>query len=314
MPFFTVVIPLYNKENYVEDTLRSVLAQTFADYEVLIIDDCSTDNSLNVVTPYLSEKVRLISHQKNSGLSASRNTGIRNAGAQWITFLDADDTWKPQLLEAFRQMIGQFPGQCIFGTNYHEVYPGGVVRKPKNNTAGLAEDATLVVTDFFRRNRQQGFFIHSGICFHKKVYETVGYYDEHINFAEDLDFNIRAFNTFDLVYRNSRLVNYTMQSENQLTHSSILGKTLPDYDRYETLAAKNPDMKGYLDFERYVIAKHLKSDGDTQKYKEIVAKIDLGNLNFRQRLLLRLPVTALQSIKKIKGFLLKKGIRLSSYD
>lgn len=314
MPFFTVVIPLYNKQNYVEATLKSILDQTFDDYEVLVVDDCSTDNSVQVVTPYLSDTIRLISHPKNGGLSASRNTGIRHASSHWIAFLDADDTWEPTFLACLYEMIQQFPEEVIFATNYQEVYPGGNIRLPKNNTSGLKLGETALITDFFKRNRQQGFFIHSGICFHKKVYETVGYYDETIDFAEDLDFNIRAFHQFNLIYNNSRLVNYTMQSENQLTHSSILGKKVPDYDQYEPLTAKNKDLKSYLDFERYVMAKHLKTDGDTVRYKQIICKINPENLNYKQKILLQLPAPLLRWIGKTKGFLLKNGIRVSSYD
>jgi len=314
MPHFTVIIPLYNKENFVENTLKSILSQTFSDYEVLIVDDCSTDASVAKIQPFLSDTIRIISHEKNSGLSASRNTGIQNATAQYVTFLDADDTWKPTLLETFYKMMQQFPSEAIFATNYVEVYPNGEIILPKNNTSDLKPNATLLIKDFFKRNKKQGFFIHSGICFNKKVYDKVGFYDETINFAEDLDFNIRAFNNYHLVYNTNRLVNYTMYSENQLTNSSILGKTIPNYDKYESLAKENPDLKSYLDFERYVIAKHLKIDGDTIKYKEIINKINPENLNLKQRLLLKSPVGVLRSIKKLKSYLLQKGIRLSSYN
>ena len=314
MPLFTVIIPLYNKENYVENTLKSILSQTFTDYEVLIIDDCSTDASLTKIQQYLSDKIRIISHAKNRGLSASRNTGIRNATTKYVTFLDADDTWKPTLLETFYNMITLFPDEAIFATNYLEVYQNGDIILPKNSTSDLKPNDTLVIKDFFKRNKRQGVFIHSGVCFDKKVYDEVGFYDETIDFAEDLDFNIRAFYKYNLVYCNSRLVHYTMYSENQLTNSSILGKTLPDYDQYEPLTKNNPDLKSYLDFERYVIAKHLKMDGDTTKYKEIIGEINPKNLNLKQRILLKSPVTVLHFIKQIKGYLLKKGIRLSSYN
>ncbi len=314
MPNFTVIIPLYNKENFVENTLKSIVNQTFSDYEVLIVDDCSTDASLTKVQPYLSDKIRIISHTKNSGLSASRNTGIRNAKAQYVTFLDADDTWKPTLLESFYNMMLEFPKEVIFATNYVEVYPNGEIVLPKNSTSDLKPNATVLINDFFKRNKQQGFFIHSGICLDKKVYDEVGFYDETINFAEDLDFNIRAFNKYNLVYNTNRLVNYTMYSENQLTNSSILGKTIPNYDQYESFTKENPDLKSYLDFERYVIAKHLKMDGDKTKYKEIVSKINPENLNLKQRLLLKLPVGILRFIKQIKSELLQKGIRISSYN
>lgn len=117
MAHFTVIIPLYNKENFVANTLTSISNQTFTDYEVLIIDDCSTDKSVAVIQPYLSDRIRLISHTKNSGLSASRNTGIRNAKSKHVTFLDADDTWEPTVLASFYQMIEQFPDESIFATN-----------------------------------------------------------------------------------------------------------------------------------------------------------------------------------------------------
>jgi glycosyltransferase involved in cell wall biosynthesis len=314
MPYFSVIIPLYNKENYVENTLKSILNQTFTDYEVLIIDDGCTDSSLHKIQSYLSNSIRLISHEKNSGLSASRNTGIKNAQANFVAFLDADDTWQPSILESFHKMTQQFPDEAIFGTNYQEVYENGEIILPKNSTSDLKSDEIVLITDFFKRNKQQGIFIHSGICLHKKVYEKVGFYDETIDFAEDLDFNIRAFSHYNLVYLNSRLVNYTIFSENQLTNSSILGKKVPNYDKYETLAKNNSDLKSYLDFERYVIAKHLKMDGDTIKNKEIISKIDFKNLNYKQRILLQLPNFLLQLTSKLKYFLLKKGIRLSSYN
>ncbi len=314
MPFFTVIIPLYNKENYVENTLKSILNQSFTDYEVLIIDDCSTDKSMAIIQPYLSDAIKVISHSKNSGLSASRNTGIRNSKSKFVTFLDADDTWKPNFLAAINEMIQQFPEEAIFATNYQEIHQNGKIIFPKNNTSDLKPNKIIFLNDFFKRNKKQGLFIHSGICFDKKVYDSVGFYDETIDFAEDLDFNIRALSNYNLVYKNSRLVNYTIFSENQLTNSSILGKIIPDYNKYESLASKKPELKSYLDFERYVIAKHLKTDGDKVKYKEIVASIAAGNLNFKQKLLLKAPNFILLFIKKIKNYLLQKGVRLSSYS
>ena len=118
MAFFTVIIPLYNKESYVENTINSILNQTFTNYEVLIVNDCSTDDSVAKVKPFLSEKIKLIAHSDNKGLSAARNTGIQNANSDYITFLDADDLWKPTFLETIHQLITDFPEAKIFGTNY----------------------------------------------------------------------------------------------------------------------------------------------------------------------------------------------------
>ena len=105
-----------------------------------------------------------------------------------------------------------------------------MIRFPKNSTSDLKPNEITLITDFFKRNKQQGFFIHSGICFDKKVFETVGFYDETIDFAEDLDFNIRAFSSYNLVYDNHRLVNYTMYSENRSeVHHCFSTSNVPFY-------------------------------------------------------------------------------------
>ena len=90
---FSVVIPLYNKEGYVLETIKSVFNQTFSNYEVIVVNDASTDNSLEIVKSINDKRVRIIEHHKNRGLSATRNTGISNAKNEFIAFLDADDCW-----------------------------------------------------------------------------------------------------------------------------------------------------------------------------------------------------------------------------
>ncbi|RZJ98720.1 MAG: glycosyltransferase family 2 protein, partial [Flavobacterium sp.] len=75
MPFFSVIIPLYNKENYIQEALKSILYQDFQDFEIIIVNDCSTDKSVGKAHEIVSDKIRFINHEKNKGLSASRNTG-----------------------------------------------------------------------------------------------------------------------------------------------------------------------------------------------------------------------------------------------
>lgn len=312
MPFFSVIIPLYNKENYVENALKSILNQTFTDYEIIIVNDCSTDKSVAKIEPYLSEKISLIHHKKNKGLSATRNTGIKNAKTEYVTYLDADDLWKPTFLETIHRLIINFPEAKIFGTNYEEVY-GDKILKPFNNSDTLTDDFEGII-DFFKINIKQGIYNHGSVCFHKAVFEKVGFYDETINFSEDIDFNIRANFHFKLAYFNSVKMQYTMQSENQITTSKISDKTLPDYSKYENLALKNPYLKKYIDFERYVLAKHLKLEGSKEKSKTIIKQINLKNLNFKQRSLLLLPTLIVKLISGFKKFMVKKGIKVTSYS
>ncbi|TDD96191.1 glycosyltransferase family 2 protein [Flavobacterium cellulosilyticum] len=311
MAFFSIIIPLYNKENYVEKTLRSINNQTFVDFEVLIINDCSTDSSIEKTIPFLSDKIKLFHHKTNKGLSASRNTGIQNANADYITFLDADDTWKPNFLETIHRLITNFPEARIFGTNYEEVYKTQTLQ-PQNGSENLAKHFEGII-DFFKINLKQGIYNHGSVCFHKNVFEKAGYYDETIDFSEDIDFNIRANYFFKLAYSNSIQMSYLMQSENQLTTSSILNKRLPDYDKYEAFANSNLTLKKYLDFERYVLSKHIKVDGNTILSKKIQNSIDVDNLNWKQHLLLKSPVSLLKCFNKIKFLLIRLGFKFTSY-
>lgn len=310
MPFFTVIIPLYNKEKYISRAIESVLNQTFTDFELLIINDYSTDKSMEIASKFLSEKVKIIHHEKNSGLAATRNTGIKKANSNYVTFLDADDLWKPTFLEKIFHLIQNFPEARIFGTNYEEIWDK-TIKNPHNNSDSLPKNFVGYV-NFFKINIKQGLYNHGSVCLHKEVYENVGFYNENIQLSQDLDFNIRANYHYKLAYDNSIQMSYFMQTDNQLTRSSIVNKTIPDYDLYEDWAKNNQDLKKYLDFERYVLGKRLKKNNDL-RWEKMITNIDSKNLNWKQNLLLKLPSSTLNSIDKIKLFLLKLGIKPSTY-
>lgn len=310
MPFFTVIIPLFNKEKYVSNAIKSVLNQTFTDFELLIVNDCSTDNSVKIASEFLSDKVQLIHHEKNSGLAATRNTGIRKANSNYVAFLDADDLWKPHFLERIFNLIQNFSEARIFGTNYEEIWEK-TTQMPHNNSDSLPVDFKGYL-NFFKINIKQGIYNHGSVCFHKEVYEKVGFYNENIQLSQDLDFNIRANYHFKLAFDNSVQMSYFMQTDNQLTRSSIVKRTIPDYDLYEDWAKTNTDLKKYLDFERYVLGKRLKKNNDS-RWQKMIAPIDSKNLNWKQNLLLKLPSSALNTVDKVKLFLLKLGIKPSTY-
>ena len=311
MTLFSIIIPLYNKERYIENAIQSILKQTVTDYEIIVINDGSTDNSKEIATKYLSEKIRIIDHPKNKGLSATRNTGVKNANSNYITFLDADDLWYPDYLHTIEKLILSYPKAHIFATNFDEVYPK-TTHKPHNGSENLPTDFNGLI-DFFKINLKQGIYTPSSVCWHKSVFETIGYYNEKITFSEDLDFNIRANLKFKLAYSTSVQMSYFMETDNQITRSSILDKTVPDYDQYEKYCATVPYLKKYLDFERYVLAKHLKMDGDKIRHQKIIRSIDFKNLNYKQILLLKSPYSVLRFIKITKDFLIRKGIKFTSY-
>lgn len=117
MPKISVVIPLYNKEKSIASTLRTVLNQTFSDYEIVIVNDGSTDGSVEEIEKVQDDRIRLV-HQPNAGVSAARNRGIEEAKGDLIAFLDADDEWKPEYLATQYHLFQKYPECSVFACNY----------------------------------------------------------------------------------------------------------------------------------------------------------------------------------------------------
>jgi len=96
----SIIMPSYNTAKYIEDSIKSVLAQTFGNWELIIVDDCSTDNTDEVIKPYLSDcRIRYFKNEINSGAAVSRNKALRKATGKYIAFLDSDDLWESTKLE-----------------------------------------------------------------------------------------------------------------------------------------------------------------------------------------------------------------------
>ena len=129
-PRFSIIVPLYNKAPYVRKALESIMSQTFTDWECIIIDDGSTDNSAaiceEIIHPFIHSSVhpiRLI-RQPNSGVAKARNIGIENSHGQFVCFLDADDWWEQNYLEEMDQLIKEYPDAGLYATNYVYYKPG----------------------------------------------------------------------------------------------------------------------------------------------------------------------------------------------
>lgn len=310
MPFFSVVIPLYNKETFVAKTIESVLVQTFQDFEIIVVDDVSTDRSLEIASGF--DKVKIVSHEKNKGLSASRNTGIANANSDFIAFIDADDVWKPYFLEKINEMIGKFPSAGLFASGYEECYPGNRIVEIHKNL-DFAPDEMNIVSDAFAANSHQPMFCYSSIVIRKDVFDKVGNFDENITLGEDVDFNIRALQKFPLAYFNNGAAQYTIFSENQITTSAIGNKTVTDFNKYEADAKQNPSLKKYLDVNRYILAMHYKMARIIYKTAKLSDEIDKKKLTVSQRFLLSSPIWLVKLLKEIKGNLLQKGFRMTTF-
>lgn len=117
----SIIMPSYNTAKFIEETISSVLAQTYTNWELVIIDDCSTDDTDEIIMPYLMDlRIKYIKNEKNSGAAISRNRALREAKGKWIAFLDSDDLWHPEKLE--KQIAFMEKNNCHFSyTEYSEI-------------------------------------------------------------------------------------------------------------------------------------------------------------------------------------------------
>ena len=142
----SIIIPLYNKETSIATALRGVLAQTFQDFEVVVVDDGSTDGGAAVVETFDDPRIRLI-RQENGGVSAARNRGIAEARGEHIAFLDADDEWMPEFLEEIAALIAEYPESKARATNY--IFNSNGVKSPTILRKMPFTEGRGVLTNYF---------------------------------------------------------------------------------------------------------------------------------------------------------------------
>ena len=117
MPFFSIIIPLYNKEKFIENTIQSVLGQSFEDFELIVVNDGSTDTSLELVNKLKDKRIKTYSIS-NAGVSKARNFGIQKATSKLIVFLDADDLWKNNHLQELYNLRKAHPHCGLYTMGY----------------------------------------------------------------------------------------------------------------------------------------------------------------------------------------------------
>jgi glycosyltransferase involved in cell wall biosynthesis len=195
-PKVSVVITTYNRANFLPETINSVLQQRFKDYELIVVDDGSTDGTRTLLQSYQSRVSYL--YQENRGPSAARNLGVRHAKAPWIAFQDSDDLFKPDHLATLYAYANEHP-KCgmVFANG---AYLGGPFRKretiiPWAKSRRLANDGVRLV-DLFDKSvvRLQASLIS------KAAYQAVGGHDESLRFCMDLDLSFRLFMSFPVAY------------------------------------------------------------------------------------------------------------------
>ena len=205
----SIVIPLYNKEQSICKTIESVLQQTYTDFELIVVDNGSTDGSLIEVSKIHDKRIRLL-HQPIRGVSAARNMGIRASNTEYVALLDGDDLWDKSCLMELVQLTKDFPDAGICGVNYADISDGKIL--PYNQ--GLQSEYRDYVNDYFGTSHGD-LFCSSSVILNKNIAISVGLFDERIAYAEDLDFWYRIILNSKVVFYNKVLAYYNKDAENR---------------------------------------------------------------------------------------------------
>ena len=206
---FSVIIPLYNKAPYVAKAIGSVLSQTFTDYELVIMDDGSQDDSFDVALKAIEGKTHChIYRQRNAGVSMARNNAVALSQGQYLCFLDADDWWEPTFLEEMSKLVEEFPDAGIYGTNYTIV----------NDTRHKTHVASVGVDEGFIKGYINYCQVYAKtmympltsitVAIPRSVFTSVGGFKSQLKMGEDFDFWIRIALKYKVAFLNVPLANY----------------------------------------------------------------------------------------------------------
>lgn len=207
IPAVSVVIPAYNVACWIGETLDSILDQTFRDFEVIVVNDGSTDETSKVVAKY-GRRVRYL-YKENGGASSARNLGIRAARGSHIAFIDADDLWMPEKLELQMQLLSKF--------NLAWVYSDAEVLEGNKVLCKVSQRSKLHAGDILRPLLLQDFIPSPTPLIRREVFDTVGYFDESplLHIGEDWNMWLRIAARYQIRLVDRPLAKYRRHSASQ---------------------------------------------------------------------------------------------------
>ena len=232
MPFFSVIIPTYNRKEKLKEAVFSVFKQSFSDFELIIIDDGSQDKTSELLVQ-LAKKYENFSFyfQEHKGVSAARNWGVQKAKSDWICFLDSDDLWDESKLFYQKEYIKENPKICIFQTKEHWIRKGKLVNPPLKHQKKEGN----IFSDALR----QCFITPSSVCIKKKIFLDYKGFDENLLACEDYDLWIRISAHYPVGLIKKKLLTRFEGHSDQLSHAFVAMDKFRIYSLWKNIYVEN---------------------------------------------------------------------------
>jgi len=284
----SVVIPLYNKEQYIGRAIESVLKQTVPSDDIVIVDDGSTDNSADEVEKFNDPRVRLI-RQQNAGEGATRNRGVTESHNDLVAFLDADDEWKPNFLLEIQRLYRNFPACGAYATSYEIIDPGGTKSYP--SLEGVPPAPWIgIIPNLFKMLELSNPFFPSSIAIPKDVYHDLKGFPEGIPQGADRMMWVCLGVQYPIAFSPSSQVLYHREAINRacnsrFTRDPVTAKLIDAMlENREVPLALIEDLKDYSASLKIQRVYHLVINGRAQEARELLGAIG-SNRKYRNKIL-----------------------------
>ena len=265
MATISVIIPVFNGERTIRETIESVLAQTFSDFELIIIDDGSQDATLEIVEEFSDSRLKLFSYQ-NAGLAASRNRGIANATGEYVAFIDADDLWTPDKLNAQYQALQEKPGAAVAYSWTDCINEQSQFLRRGYYLSFSGEVYPYLLLTNFLENGSNPLIRHQAL-------KAVGGFDESLKSSEDWEMYLRLAARYPFVAVPSPQILYRVSVRSMSTNTPRMeAETIKVIDRVFDQASESlQPLKRYSLGNLYKVLIYKALEGSPDKSKSLLA-------------------------------------------
>ncbi|MBO5007743.1 MAG: glycosyltransferase family 2 protein [Clostridia bacterium] len=308
---FSVILPVYNGEHYIANAVNSVLAQSFMDWELIVVNDGSKDHTLDILNRYQADTRIHIINQENGGVSVARNNAMKAAKGDYFAFLDADDLWYDNHLQTMHELITEYPDAGLYATFAQVNLQNGKVVKSCNyfkNNPG-----TVYLEDFYDeyiKDKSVKVFVPTSTCISRAAYDKVQGYPVGCKIGEDLEHDLRVAAYFPVVITD-RITSVYEKRYSTATKDVSFDPDWGFFDKVNELyedetipASKRENIKTIMQWFAMRRCRHYIIDGDKKKAREVFKNMDKKAVKLSDiminAVLLTMPVSLVRRIFAVR--------------